>query len=73
MDVRKIKKINDLIKKRHGNAKQIAERIEISERTVYKYIAYMKDELKAPIIFNSFKNRYEFESNGEIDIKWKEE
>ena len=53
MDIRVFILLHELIqKKQTGNLKQLAQKLEISERSVNYYIAFMRDELKAPIIYD---------------------
>ena len=70
MDIRKIKRLDQLIKRKRGNAKQLSSIMGLSERSVYKYIAFMKDELKAPIQYSSLANCYEYIELGSIEIKF---
>ena len=73
MDIRKIITINELIKHhRTGKAKILANRLGVSERTAYSYLSFLKKELKAPIKWNSFKESYTYETNGELNFKWQE-
>jgi len=52
MDIRIIIRIHELITRRQtGTPKELAEKLEVSERTVYSYVAYMREELKAPIVY----------------------
>ena len=48
MDIRVFMRLHELIKNRQaGKLKQLAEKLEISERSVNYYIAFMKNEMKA--------------------------
>jgi transcriptional antiterminator len=59
MDIRIIKKLHDfIITERTGNPKELANKLGISERTVYSYISYMKKEMNAPIIYDNQKGNY---------------
>jgi hypothetical protein len=35
-----------------GSPKQLASKLGITERSVYNYIAFMKREMNAPIVYN---------------------
>lgn len=71
MDVKQVKKLNELIKKgRTGNPQQLSEKLGVSERTVYNYINYLKNELHAPIAYNPRRETYEYQDAGEIKIEW---
>ena len=71
MDIRKIERLDQLIRGKRGNAKQLGSIMGLSERSVYKYIAFMKDELNAPIQYSAIANCYEYKEQGNIEIKFK--
>ena len=72
MNIKRIKHINELIKKqRTGNPAVLASKIGISERATYKYLKYMKEELEAPIQFYNTRQSYGYGEHGELDLKWK--
>ena len=53
MDIRIIIRIDNLIvKEMTGSPKQLASKLCITERSVYNYIAFMKREMNAPIVYN---------------------
>lgn len=59
MDIRIIQFLHDLIlKAESGNPKTLAQQLGISERSIYNYILYMKNEMGAPIRFDRSKNSY---------------
>lgn len=59
MNIKHIIRIHELIDKNQtGSPKELASKIGISERMLYHYIAYMRDELKAPIVYDSNKTSY---------------
>ena len=63
MDIRVFIRLHELINnKQTGNLKRLAEKLEISERSVSYYIAFMKNELKAPIIYNRKLETYLYEA-----------
>jgi hypothetical protein len=63
MDIRVFIRLHELINnKQTGNLKRLAEKLEISERSVNYYIAFMKNELKAPIIYNRKLETYLYEA-----------
>ena len=73
MDIRKIILIHELIKtNRTGNPKTLATRLGVSERTVYTYISFFKKSLKAPIKWNTIKESYTYQNNGDINFTWQE-
>ncbi len=63
MDIRVFIRLHELIKnKQTGNLRQLAQKLEISERSVNYYIAFMRDELKAPIIYDRKLETYLYEA-----------
>ena len=53
-------------KKTIGNCDVIADKLGISRRTVFRLITYMRQELKAPIVFDIHKQRYTYQYSGSI-------
>ena len=76
MDIRIIIRIHELITtKQTGTPKELAEKLELSERTIYNYVAFMREELNAPIIYNTALANYCYEVDCELNfngaiIKW---
>ncbi|MBK9225318.1 MAG: HTH domain-containing protein [Flavobacterium sp.] len=61
MDIRVIIKLHDLlITGSAGNSENLSQRLGISVRTVYNYVTFMKNELNAPIIYNSQTKCYSY-------------
>lgn len=70
MDIRLIIRIHNLISnKKTGTPKQLSKTLEVSERTVYNYIAFMKQELNAPIIYNIALANYCYEFDCKLNFK----
>ena len=56
MNILIIKKIHSRISTAStGKPKELAYKLNVSERTIYNYIHFMRNELKAPIIYNRIK------------------
>lgn len=71
MDIRKIIIINKKIQNQHtGTPKQLAHKMNLSERTIFNYLNFMKKELKAPIMWDHFNSTYYYEENGSLDFIW---
>jgi transcriptional antiterminator len=69
MDIRKIVRLHKLIKnQRTGSPKELAEKICVSERSVYNYIGYMKIELNAPISYDEEKRSYCYEYDCDFNL-----
>jgi predicted DNA-binding transcriptional regulator YafY len=71
MNIEKMKFFIYLVeKKRTGTPAEIAQKLAVSERTVYNYALTLKNELNAPIEFNPFRRTYEFEKAGKLVWEW---
>jgi len=63
-------RIDQLIQRRGtGTAQDLADRLEISRRTVLEYIAVMK-ERGAPIYFDRIKKSYCYSESGSFNISF---
>jgi transcriptional antiterminator len=63
MDIRVFIRLHELIvTKQTGTPKQLAQKLEISERSAHYYIAFMKNEMKAPIVYDSKLETYLYEA-----------
>lgn len=61
MDIRVIRKLHDLIQaERTGPPVDCASKLNVSERTVFNYLAYMKNEMNAPIVYDLSKSSYRY-------------
>jgi transcriptional antiterminator len=70
MDIRIIKKLHDyIVKERTGSPKELANKLGVSERTVYSYISYMRMEMNAPIVFDNRKGNYLYERECELSFE----
>lgn len=59
MDIRIIKELHKFItNERTGSPKELADKLGVSERTIYSYISYMKINMNAPIVFDNQKRSY---------------
>jgi len=62
--IERLKRIDHLIRiKGTGTPAQLAERIGISERSIYLYLNLMRD-LGAPIKFDNFRQSYYYDPDG---------
>jgi len=60
----RLSRIDHLIRiKGTGTPAQLAERLNMSERSIYDYISFMKD-LGCPIKFDSYRESYYYEEEG---------
>ena len=62
MNIKNIIRLHNLILiERTGSPKNLAQKLEVSERTIYNYINFMKEELNTKIRYNSEKCSYSYE------------
>jgi transcriptional antiterminator len=67
MDIRVFIRLHELINtKQTGAPKKLAQKLEISERSVHYYIAFMKNEMKAPVVYDNRLETYLYERECEI-------
>ncbi len=72
MDIRIIIRLDNLItKEMTGSPKQLASKLGITERSVYNYIAFMKNEMKAPIVYNYQRLSYIYNKEWEFHFNIK--
>ena len=66
--INRLRSIDCLIQMQNtGNARELAERLEITERSVYNYLNLMKS-MGAPIVFSSYRQSYVYEDDGRFFI-----
>ena len=53
-----------------GGAEYLSKRLGISRATFLLLIEYMKEELYAPVIFDTVQNRYAYESEGIVMFRF---
>lgn len=53
-----------------GNPKQLAERLNISERTLYNYLNILK-EMGGKIEYNPYIESYYYVSNGKLELRFR--
>lgn len=66
--------IIDLIQARNtGTPKELAEKVNVSERMVYKYIDQLKYQFNAPVKYDKNEKTYYFNENGSLNLNWQTE
>jgi len=71
MNFSKLSLVVELIKQEQtGTPEELAKKIALSERMVYKYINCIKNDFKAPVIFSKKKKSYCFKEKGELNLSW---
>ena len=70
MDIRIIIRLHEfLLSERTGTPKELAAKLGISERSVYNYIAFMKAEMNAPIMYDFQKGNYSYSRTCELHFE----
>ena len=57
-------------KERTGSPIDLAQKIEVSERMIYNYVAVLRNEFNAPIDYNRYKKSYCFLEEGRLIWEW---
>jgi transcriptional antiterminator len=71
MNIAKIKNLIHLIEKeRTGTPKELARRLELSERMVYNYVGVLRKDLNAPVVYNRTKQTYQYNEQGKLRWEW---
>lgn len=52
-----------------GTPKQLAEKLNCSERMVYWYIQFLRKELKAPLVYSRKRFSYYYTENGVLTFQ----
>jgi tetrahydromethanopterin S-methyltransferase subunit H len=67
LDIRIIIQLDNLIgKEMTGSPKQLASKLSMTERSVYNYIAFMKQEMNAPILYDYQRISYVYDNDCEF-------
>jgi hypothetical protein len=53
-----------------GGAEYLARRLGVSRSTFFRLLEYMREELYAPVIFDSDQNRYAYEREGIVMFRF---
>jgi len=65
----RIERMNGLIRRKAtGTPAQFAQRLSISQSTLFNYLNILKDELNAPIAYCRYRKTYYYKSEGNIVI-----
>lgn len=71
MKISTLMTIIDLIQDRNtGTPKELAKKVKISERMVYKYMDELKHEFKAPVKYDKSHKTYFFNGAGKLKLHW---
>jgi predicted DNA-binding transcriptional regulator YafY len=71
MVLTKLERLDQLIRlEATGTPAELAQKTGMSERMIYKYLSFMKQELKAPIEYSNLKKTYRYAEKGTLNFKW---
>jgi hypothetical protein len=54
-----------------GSPKELSEKLNMSQSSVYAYLSFMKLSLNAPIAYSRLRRSYYYKQNGKIVIEFK--
>ncbi len=70
MNIMIIIRLHELIEtKNTGTPRDLAQKLNLSERMVYNYISFMKDELNACIVYDAQKATYCYKNDSKLNFK----
>jgi transcriptional antiterminator len=73
MHLEKLRKFIQLVeRKQTGKPADVAKLLGVSERMIYNYTKFIREELNAPIAWNNFKQSYLFSESGVLIWKYEE-
>jgi transcriptional antiterminator len=73
MNFKNIQLLIELIEQKStGTPADLAKKLAVSERMIYKYLDILKAEFNAPIDYCRKKQSYFFTEEGELDLRWKD-
>jgi transcriptional antiterminator len=71
MNIQKLKYFIHLVEKeRTGSPSDVAEMLNVSERTIYYYVNILKNNFNAPIEYNKYRKSYQFCAPGKLIWEW---
>lgn len=65
----RIRRLDGMIRRKStGPPGELAEKLDISERWLYKFLRELKEEFDCPITYDSYRQSYVYEEYGQIVI-----
>jgi hypothetical protein len=65
----RIRRLDVLIRRKStGPPKELADRLNISERWLYKFLRELREEFDCPITYDHYKQSYVYEERGQIVV-----
>jgi hypothetical protein len=67
--ITRIRRLDSLIRRKStGSPKELADKLDISERWLYKFLEELKEEFDCPIIYDHYRQSYVYEEQGKMFI-----
>ncbi|HEX6981742.1 MAG TPA: HTH domain-containing protein [Balneolaceae bacterium] len=67
--ITRIRRLDAMIRRKStGSPKELADKLDISERWLYKFLEELKEEFDCPIIYDHYRESYVYEEQGEMII-----
>jgi molecular chaperone DnaK len=74
MNIKALISLTELIENRStGNPQELAQKLEISERMMYKYIENLRSEFNAPVKYSRVERTYYCDGEGHLHLCWEKE
>ena len=65
----RIRRLDAMIRRKStGPPKELSNKLDISERWLYKFLRELKDEFDCPITYDHYQQSYVYEDHGKIKI-----
>ena len=62
VDLVKLDRMDNLIRRKEtGNTAELAQKLEMSKSSLYELLTFLKDDMRAPISYNSIRQSYVYE------------
>lgn len=72
--ISRIKRLDDLIRRKStGTPKELAEKLNISERWLYVLLEELREEFDCPIVYDRTKRSYKYSKNGRMMLGFKKD
>ncbi len=69
IDLVKLARLDNLIRRQAtGNPEELAERLELSRSSLFEIIAFLKEEMGAPIRYNRYRPSYVYEYTPKFNL-----
>lgn len=72
IDLNRVITIDALIRRKAtGNPDDLAGHLNISRRTLFNTLNFMREHLEAPIVYSKCRRTYSYDNEGMFDFKFK--